>query len=65
VDAFPAGQPYGFDNLMIDAVNSGRRPWIYPFSGFWLDIGRPEDYQLANEQFTSLSKELGIDEWSL
>jgi NDP-mannose synthase len=50
---------------MIDAVNAGRRPWIYPFSGFWLDIGRPEDYQLANEQFTSLSKELGIDEWSL
>jgi NDP-mannose synthase len=65
VDGFPHGEPYGFDRLMLDAIEGHRQAWIYPFSGYWLDIGRPEDYQLANEQFASLSKELGIDRWSV
>jgi len=65
VEAFPSGQPYGFDNLMLDSIAAGHRTWIHSFSGYWLDIGRPEDYELANEQFTFLSKELGIDGWSV
>jgi NDP-sugar pyrophosphorylase family protein len=64
VDGFPRGQPYGFDRLMLDTIEARRQAWIYRFSGFWLDIGRPEDYQLANEQFESLSARLGIDRWS-
>lgn len=62
IDELSAGQPYGFDNLMIDGIKNGRVIRIHPFSGYWLDIGRPEDYQTANEQFSSLSKELGIPE---
>jgi NDP-sugar pyrophosphorylase family protein len=64
VESFPPGQPYGFDNLMLDSIAAARRIWIHPFSGYWLDIGRPEDYELANEQFPSFTKELGLDGWS-
>ncbi len=62
VDDLVTGEAYGFDNLMLDSIKNGRLIRIRPFSGHWLDIGRPEDYQTANEQFPSLRKELGIPE---
>lgn len=60
VEVLPHGMKYGFDNLMIDGLANGRRIDIRPFSGFWLDIGRPEDYQNADENFAELSAKLGI-----
>lgn len=54
------GEPYGFDNLMVDNLSKGEKVKICPFSGFWLDIGRPDDYQYADENFSSLSERLGI-----
>ena len=48
------GAPYGFDNLMLDAIRDGLRLEALPFDGFWLDIGRPEDYDLANQEFARL-----------
>jgi NDP-mannose synthase len=62
LDDLAKGEAYGFDHLMIDGIKNGRVIRIHPFSGFWLDIGRPEDYQTANERFASLSKELGVPE---
>jgi mannose-1-phosphate guanylyltransferase len=32
----------------------GRRPASYSFDGYWLDIGRPEDYDRANAEFAGL-----------
>jgi NDP-sugar pyrophosphorylase family protein len=60
IEALPKGKPYGFDNLMIDGLARGQQINIEPFSGYWLDIGRPEDYQHADENFESLSKQLGL-----
>lgn len=60
IDALPRGAPYGFDNLMIDGLANGRRIDIRPFSGYWLDIGRSDDYEYADENFTELSALLGI-----
>ncbi len=54
------GEPYGFDNLMLDGLDCGRDIRIYPFSGFWLDIGRPEDYEYADTNFDELAKRLGL-----
>jgi len=61
IDALPRGVRYGFDNLMMDALAAGQRIDIRPFSGFWLDIGRPEDYEYADTNFAELSKSLGIE----
>jgi NDP-mannose synthase len=61
VEALPRGVPYGFDNLMIDGLVNKQSIVIRPFSGYWLDIGRPDDYEYANENFTELSAKLGIE----
>jgi NDP-mannose synthase len=60
IDELPRGGSYGFDNLMIDGLKKGKRIDIRPFSGYWLDIGRPDDYQYADEHFDELSGKLGI-----
>lgn len=60
IAALPRGIPYGFDNLMLDGLASKQEINIEPFSGYWLDIGRPDDYQYADENFDDLSKKLGI-----
>ena len=31
-----------------------------PFNGYWLDIGRPDDYQVACEHFPEIKARLGI-----
>lgn len=48
---YPAGRPFGFDQLVLDLLARGENPATYPFAGFWLDIGRPEDYDEANRSF--------------
>lgn len=56
----PRGQKYGFDNLMIDSLAADRRVDIRPFAGYWLDIGRPDDYEYADANFDDLATRLGI-----
>jgi NDP-sugar pyrophosphorylase family protein len=48
---YPPGRPFGFDQLVLDLLDRGENPATYPFGGFWLDIGRPEDYDEANRSF--------------
>jgi NDP-sugar pyrophosphorylase family protein len=31
-----------------------------PFDGYWLDIGRPEDYETANANFEEIKTRLGV-----
>lgn len=52
VNMIPENRLYGFDNLMLDLLNGDAgRVNIRPFDGYWLDIGRPDDYAQAIEQF--------------
>jgi NDP-mannose synthase len=48
---FEPGLPFGFDDLILDLLDAGGTPRAYLFNGFWLDIGRPEDYDQANQEF--------------
>jgi ADP-glucose pyrophosphorylase len=47
----PVGAPYGFDHLMHDLIQAGYRVAVPRFMGYWLDIGRPEDYKVAIDCF--------------
>jgi NDP-sugar pyrophosphorylase family protein len=47
---YEAGRPLGFDELVLDLLARGDNPAVYAFSGNWLDIGRPEDYDRANSE---------------
>ena len=55
---YSPGLPYGFDELISDLIEAGEYPAMYEFDGCWLDIGRPDDYDRANQEFDVLIKEL-------
>lgn len=55
---YPAGEPLGFDELVLDLIASGRPPRVHRFDGYWLDIGRPDDYDRANQDWESLRARL-------
>ena len=38
---------FGFDHLMNTLIDHKILPYTYEFDGYWLDIGRPEDYEKA------------------
>lgn len=38
---------FGFDHLMNTLIERNILPYIYEFDGYWLDIGRPDDYEKA------------------
>ncbi|MEE6308629.1 sugar phosphate nucleotidyltransferase [Plantactinospora veratri] len=54
IESYPAGLAFGFDQLMLDLIAQERLPASYDFDGYWLDIGRPEDYDEANRSFEML-----------
>jgi NDP-mannose synthase len=60
VERLVRAEPYGFDTLMLDGLKDGTRIRIRPFDGYWLDIGRPDDYAYADEHFEELAHRLGI-----
>lgn len=50
----PASGPYGFDELMRDLLHAGRTVHVRKFGGYWLDIGRADDYQQAIDEFAGM-----------
>jgi NDP-mannose synthase len=54
LERYEPGLPFGFDELLLDQLRTGRPPRAFRFDGYWLDIGRPEDYDRANEEFPVL-----------
>jgi NDP-mannose synthase len=48
---YTRGLPFGFDELVLDLLALGTPPHEYAFDGYWLDIGRPDDYDRANAEF--------------
>ncbi|OIJ62573.1 nucleotidyltransferase family protein [Streptomyces mangrovisoli] len=53
LDGYTPGLPLGFDELVLDLLKSDCPPHAYDFDGYWLDIGRPDDYDRANAEFTT------------
>lgn len=55
LDFVPDNKPFGFDDLMFTLLNKKQTIKVYPYDGYWLDIGRPEDYEKANEDIGKLN----------
>jgi NDP-sugar pyrophosphorylase family protein len=53
---------YGFDDLMRDMLDRGEPVHVEPYSGYWLDIGRPDDYERAVDEFQLYKGKLLPDE---
>jgi NDP-sugar pyrophosphorylase family protein len=49
----PADQAYGFDHLMHALIDRAERVNVRRHCGYWQDLGRPDDYVQAVEEFDS------------
>lgn len=47
----PHNSAYGFDHLMLDLIADEKNATVRTHKGYWLDIGRPDDYHVAIEEF--------------
>jgi NDP-sugar pyrophosphorylase family protein len=56
----PASQPFGFDQLVLKMLAAGNPLRAEFHRGYWLDIGRPDDYQRAIEEWPTLKNKLGL-----
>ena len=56
VDYIPENTFYGFDHLMLDLMENKEKPKVQKFNGYWLDIGRPDDYAQAIDEFDSMKE---------
>lgn len=54
LDHIPRGEFFGFDHLMHTLIREEEDVRAFPFDGYWLDIGRGEDFDRANEEFERL-----------
>ena len=54
VSYLPDSRPFGFDQLMLALLEAKRTVIVRPFDGYWLDIGRPDDYAQAIEEFDTM-----------
>ena len=48
MDVVPVNQPFGIDNLALKMLAEKQHVNTFRFGGYWLDIGRPDDYDQAN-----------------
>jgi NDP-sugar pyrophosphorylase family protein len=49
LELVPTGIPFGFDDLMFRMLEFGDPVTTFLHKGFWLDVGRIEDFQKAQE----------------
>lgn len=58
LDLVPDSLKFGFDDLMSSMLTANLPVHVEPYSGEWLDIGRPDDYLNAIETFEQKKKQL-------
>ncbi len=56
LDFVPDSTSFGFDDLMLTLLKKNEPARLYPYHGYWLDIGRPDDYEKANDDIEFLNK---------
>jgi len=49
----PAGR-FDIPDLVVKLLDEGMGVGAYPFEGYWLDIGRPDDYDRAQAEFAEI-----------
>jgi NDP-sugar pyrophosphorylase family protein len=49
LEHIPNGVPFGFDDLVLYMLDRDKPVYTFRHDGFWLDLGRPEDFQHAQE----------------
>lgn len=58
LEVVPPDKAFGFDDLMYACIERKLKAKSFRHTGFWLDVGRPDDYALANEKADELFGDL-------
>jgi len=56
IDDLPKNKKYGFDQLIINAIETKKKIKAYPHDSYWLDIGCNSDYQKANTDYNKIKQ---------
>jgi len=51
MDYIPHNQYLDFPDLVLKMIAAGEKVSGYAFDGYWMDLGRPDDYTQASEDF--------------
>jgi NDP-sugar pyrophosphorylase family protein len=54
----PKGHRFDLPDLIRALIEAGEPVQGYAHSGYWLDIGRPEDYRRAQDDFLNIQARL-------
>jgi len=57
LEYIPAGEYLDFPDLILKLLANGEKVCGYTFDGYWMDLGRPDDYAQANEDFCNMKKQ--------
>jgi NDP-mannose synthase len=58
----PRNQYLDFPDLVLKLVAAGEKVVSFPFNGYWKDLGRPDDYEQAAEDFSRMRVQFLRDE---
>jgi NDP-sugar pyrophosphorylase family protein len=53
----PVGEYLDFPDLILKLIANGEKVCGYAFDGYWMDIGRSDDYVQANKDFCNMKKQ--------
>jgi NDP-mannose synthase len=54
----PNNQYLDFPDLVLRLIHAGERVVSYPFTGYWQDLGRADDYEQAVQDFEALRPQI-------
>ena len=60
VELISPGKRLDFPDLVQRLLEGGRHVHTHIHSDYWLDLGRPDDFARANEEFQSVRERLGV-----
>ena len=52
----PKDEEFGFDQLMHSLIEDKKKVFVKKHENYWLDIGRPSDYEIAINEYESKIK---------
>jgi NDP-sugar pyrophosphorylase family protein len=54
IEQIPAGRHFDIPDLVLALLDAGEPVGSYPFDGYWLDIGRHDDYEQALADYETI-----------
>ena len=62
VQGLPRGEKKDLPDFVLEAIENNQAVRAFQFDGFWLDIGRIDDYQEAQDNLPDIQEKLGLQD---